>query len=62
MKHYHLILTSKTEKSLYNLLHFLKNRYLDLNIIKKDFKRKKKSFTPSWNLKHLKSPFKKEIK
>ena len=42
MKHYHLILTSKTEKSLYNLLHFLKNRYLNLNIIKKDFKRKKR--------------------
>jgi hypothetical protein len=26
-----------------------------------DFEKKNKSFTPSWNLKHLKSPFKKDI-
>ena len=44
-----------------NLSH--ERNYVDSGIESyEDFERKNKSFTPSWNLKHLKSPFKKEIK
>jgi hypothetical protein len=42
MKHYHLTITAKTEKSLYNLLNFLENIDLNLNVIKKVFKKEKK--------------------
>lgn len=44
-----------------NLSH--ERNYVDSGIESyEDFERKNKSFTPSWNLKHLKSPFKASVK
>jgi len=42
MKQYHLTVTAKTKKSLYDFLSFLNNTDIDFNIIKKDFKNKKR--------------------
>ena len=42
MKHYHIIIVSKTKKSLYKFLSFLDNSYVNSKIIKKDFKNEKR--------------------
>ena len=42
MKQYHLTVTSKTKKSLYDFLSFLNSTSIDFNTIKKNFKNKKR--------------------